>query len=233
MKKGKKGNKRKTILNILIVLFALVFVVCGIKLAIEYYHLNKEDNSFKQLQEEVDPFEKNSDMVAWLSVKGTYIDYPVMLTPDDPEFYLHADFDKNYSYSGTPFMDYRCTLDSDNMVIYGHNMLNGTMFSTLSNFEEKSFFDEHHIIRLETRKGVRKYTVLAAFKTDVEAAEPIYDFVQAYDAGEYNQFVQMVKEASLYDTGEDAAYGDQLITLSTCAYHVENGRFIVVGKRIK
>lgn len=222
---------KKKVLNVLIILFALAFIICGVKLAMEYVHVAKEDKAFEQVEKD-NPFKKNKDMIAWLEVDGTDIDYPVMHTPDDPEFYLHADFNREYSYSGTPFMDYRCDLDSDNMIIYGHNMLNRTMFSTLSYFEDESFCDEHHIIDFETRDGMRTFEVMAAFKTDVEDAMSIYEFTQAMDEGDFNDFVSLVKERSIYDTGVDARYGDQLITLSTCAYHVENGRFIVVGKRI-
>lgn len=184
-------------------------------------------------------YQDNPDTVGWLKIDGTKIDYPIMHTPADPEKYLHMDFDGNYNFGGLPFIDYQCSLEpeSDNLLIYGHNMNNGTMFRDLMRYQEVSFWKDHPVIQFSTLYERRQYEILAAFYDRVyftyEDCFKFYQFIDAADQAEFDSAIANFKEKSLYDTGVTAVYGDSLITLVTCAYHVDNGRFVVVAREVQ
>lgn len=179
---------------------------------------------------------QNPDMVGWISIAGTKIDYPIMHTPDDPEKYLHKDFQGNFSVGGLPFLDAACTLDSDNLLIYGHNMHNGTMFRNLLSYDQKNFWQEHPVISVSTLYEEKTYEILAALYDRVylksDTCFKFYQFIDAADQDSFDNAVSYFKEHALYDTGVTAHYGDRLVTLVTCAYHVDNGRFLVVAREI-
>lgn len=180
--------------------------------------------------------EENSDLFGWLTIAGTKIDYPVMYTPEEPEKYLHLNFEEVYSLGGLPFIDAGCSVnpESDNLLIYGHNMQVGTMFHSLLNYEMKNYWESHPIISLKTLYEEREYEVVAAFYDRVyytyEDCFKFYQFIDAENQQDFDEAIAIFKEKSLYDTGISASYGDHLITLITCAYHVDNGRFVVVAR---
>lgn len=182
-------------------------------------------------------YEQNTDMAGWIRVDGTGIDYPVMYTADD--FYLSHGFDKAESRSGVPFIDQRCAIVpfGTNTIIYGHHMKNGTMFAGLERYEDEDFFEKHPTVRFDTLYEQREYEIIAVFKSKVYRKSDMvfkhYNFLNAEDAAAYNEHIANIKALSLYDTGVTAAYGDELITLVTCAYHTENGQFVVVAKMIR
>ena len=178
-------------------------------------------------------YKQNPEMVGWIQIEGTIIDYPVMHTPDDPEKYLQKDFWGEYSQSGVPFIDYRCTEDSDNLLIYGHNMSDDTMFHTLVEYRLKSYWLEHPVIRFDSLYEEREYEIMAAFYDRIyyehETNFRFYNFIDAKNEADYNKAVKKFKEKSMYDTGVTPEYGQQLISLVTCTYREENGRFVVVA----
>lgn len=178
---------------------------------------------------------RNSDVVGWIKIPETKIDFPVMHTPDEPVKYLHKDFDGNYSYNGIPFMDANCDIDSDQILVHGHNMNNGQMFYELLNYAEKDFWKEHPVIQFDTLYEKREYEIIAAFYDRVHYQyEDVFRYYYFADGTqeEFEEAVNYYKENSCYDTGLTASYGDQLIALSTCSYHTEDGRFVVVGRLI-
>lgn len=180
-------------------------------------------------------YSENEDVAGWLSVEGTRIDYPVMQCEDD-EFYLHHDFDGQESKYGSLYVRERADLDAGtNFVIYGHNMKDGSMFGDLDLYEQERFYLEHPLISFDTLYEERTYEIVAAFPSQVydEDAEEFkyYQFYEAETEEEFNEFYENIKALSLYDTGVTAAYGDTFLTLSTCAYHVDDGRFVVVGRK--
>ena len=140
------------------------------------------------------------------------------------------------STAGTPFMDAKCEIDSDNYIIYGHNMKNGTMFREILQYANKSYWQEHPMIRFDTLYEQGEYEVLSAFYDRVYYADEncfkFYRFIKAADKADYDNAIQNYKEKSLYDTGVTAEYGDKLITLVTCSYHEEHGRFVVVARQM-
>lgn len=183
-------------------------------------------------------YKKNSDFIGWLSIEGTKVDYPVMYTPKNEEFYLRNDFKKKWSIEGTPFAAGGCDplKPSDNVIIYGHNMNTGTLFGELTNYADRSFYEKHKYIEFDTIKEDAKYEVIAAFKTEInfsnKNAFKYYKFFDAADKNEFNDYVKRAKEACAYDIETTAKYGDKLLTLSTCSYHKDQGRYVVVAKRI-
>ena len=180
-------------------------------------------------------YEQNSDFVGWISIDGTNIDYPVMQTINEPNYYLKRSFEKQYSDYGVPYVQENCDLAlSDNCVIYGHHMNNGTMFADLCKYESEDFYQEHKVLRFDTLSGFGEYEIMAVFKTVAysEQGFQYYHFVDAASAADFDAYIAKCKELALYDTGITAEYGDRLITLSTCEYSRQNGRMVVVAKKI-
>ena len=178
---------------------------------------------------------QNEDMAGWISIDGTTINYPVMQTKNNPNFYLKHNFEKEYSDYGVPYVQENCALGiSDNCVLYGHHMKNGAMFSDLCKYASEDFYREHKTIRFDTLSGFGEYEIIAVFKTAAysEQGFKYYHFTRADSAGDFNAYVSKCKELSFYDTGVSAEYGDKLITLSTCEYSRNNSRLVVVAKRI-
>lgn len=247
---------------ILILVCAIVF--CGSAAHLLLYAKDKMDaeKDFKQIREAArdlsDLYAQNHDLIGWIQIKDTKIDYPVMQTPDDPEFYLHADFKKEYSASGTPFMDAMSAVKPREMVIegenyqlettwnwliYGHNMKFGTMFHDLQEYDAQEFWEEHPTFTFDvydpetgkTDNGV--YEIFAASRSQIRAEDSdafkYYQYAGYSDEETFNEYIAGVKSESSYDTGITPQYGDQLVTLSTCAYHTNEGRMYIVGRRVE
>ncbi len=178
----------------------------------------------------------NPDIVGWMTVPGTNIDYPVMQTPDSPDYYLKRNFDGQKNSHGCLYAREVCDVEapSDNITIYGHRMKDGTMFAHLDKYTDPEFYKAHPYIYFDTLQGLHTYEVLAVFLTTASVGEGFayHRFVDAPDAAAFDDFVAQCKELALYDTGVTAQYGDKLITLSTCEYSQTNGRLAVVAKRI-
>ncbi len=182
-------------------------------------------------------YEANNDMAGWLTVEGTNIDYPVMQC-SDIEYYLRHDFYGDESRHGCPFVTGKADLEEGtNFIIYAHNMKDDTMFGTLDRYLEEDFYREHPTISFDTLYEERMYEIVAAFRSQVyyqdEDVFKYYQFYQADTQEEFENFYRNIKNLSLYDTGVEAEYGDVFLTLSTCSYHVEDGRFVVVAKRVQ
>lgn len=179
-------------------------------------------------------FEQNPDMIGWIAIDGTTINYPVMQSPDRPDFYLKHGFDRQYSDYGVPYVSESCSLDpqSDNITIFGHHMKSGKMFGALEDYKSEAFYREHPLIRFDTRAGFGVYEILAVFKVN-PADFPYHEFVNATDEAAFSAYTERCKALSFYDTGVTAAYGDKLITLSTCEYTRQGNRLVVVAKRLE
>ncbi len=181
----------------------------------------------------------NPDMVGWIKIDGTPIDYPVMYTPEDGDFYLHHDFEGKTSRSGVPFIDGRCSVGQPgaNIIIYGHNMKNGSMFGTLDSYKDEAWFQAHPIIQYDTLDEQGEYEIVAVFLSQVynksDDEFKFYNFFGTGTKSEFDHFYNNIKALSLYDTGLEAQFGDNLITLSTCDYHVDDGRLVIVARQIK
>ncbi|NCC01275.1 MAG: class B sortase [Clostridia bacterium] len=191
-----------------------------------------EDESFLLDYQEL--YLQNNDMVGWIKVEDTQINYPVVQSKEEPNFYLKHKFDKTYSVYGCPYVQENCDTEkpSDNLIIYGHHMNDGSMFAGLMKYGDKGFYENHKTITFDSLTQHREYEVVAAFRTVAYSNEGFkyHQFVDAENEKEYTDYIEQCKELSIYDTGISAAYGDKLITLSTCEYSRNNGRFVVVAK---
>lgn len=179
--------------------------------------------------------ERNPDCVAWVTIEGTVIDYPVMYRPGQKNYYLHRDFNGKHVSAGALFIAENCDPDSsDNVIIYGHHMNSGKMFAALNKYKKQSFYEEHRRIVYETLHGSETYEVMFAFTTPVYTGHDFeyYAFSKASSAEEFDAFISACRERALYDTGVTARYGDKLLTLSTCEYSQKNGRMVVVARKI-
>ncbi|MCD8054960.1 MAG: class B sortase [Lachnospiraceae bacterium] len=182
-------------------------------------------------------YEQNTDLVGWITIADTNINYPVVQSVDNPNFYLKHAFDGSYSDYGCPYVQENCDIYySDNIIIYGHHMKNGSMFCDLEMFKSESFWQAHPTIFFSTLTEKAEYEIVAVFKTVVytnsEDAFRYYTFVNAESAEDFDSFINRCKALALYDTGVTAEYGDKLITLSTCEYSQTNGRLVLVAKKI-
>lgn len=179
-------------------------------------------------------WEENHDFTGWLFIDDTRIDYPVMHTPDDPEYYLHRAFDRSDAVSGSLFMDASYSADGNSILIHGHHMKDGSMFGSLTNYKSYDFAMEHPIIHFDTLTEERNYEVLAAFywnpSYDSETNGFLYyEYPDLSSHEVFDEYINQVKSRALYDTGISVSYEDNILTLSTCSYHSSNGRFVVIA----
>ena len=149
-------------------------------------------------------------------------------------------YKKEKSKNGSIFLnkDYDWNIESNNLLIYGHNINNGTMFQELLKYENESFYKEHPKIRFTTENEDSIYDIISAFKSKVYYKSKknvfrYYYFINPKSEEEYMEYIENAKKASLYNIEETATYGDRLITLSTCSYYVQDGRFAVVARKEK
>ena len=197
-----------------------------------------EEPELVMLPEYAELYAQNSDLVGWICIEDTKINYPVMQSLDEPNFYLKHGFDKGYTDYGCPYVGENCDVSkpSDNLIIYGHHMKNGSMFSDLEKFKKKDFWEEHKTFSFNTLYEKQTYEVIAVFKTVVYTGSAnefkYFQFSDAQTPEQFDEYIAKCKEKALYDTGVSAEYGDKLITLSTCEYSNTNGRLVLVAKRI-
>ena len=196
-------------------------------------------------------YDINPDLIGWLTIDGTVIDYPVMQTMEDECYYLGLDFygepnqngclildTDSASGTGTKACAYKNgTAPSTNLIIHGHTMKSGEMFGNLKLYADEEYGREHNIICYDSLYEEREYELIAVFYSQVyyesDNVFKYYKFFQADTQEEFDDWYENIKEMSLYDTGVTAQFGDEFLTLSCCSYHVEDGRFVVVGKRMK
>lgn len=258
-----KAKRRRSSIGytVAMIFFGAVFLVSAGLLVKRFLDDRKTENEFASLQamidttattdtqdptgESVNPNgakfaalrDKNSDFIGWISIDGTNLDFPVMYAPTNKDFYLRHDFNKEYSIYGVPYLDEKTTLganaESDNLIIYGHNMKTGTIFGCLTGYKKADYYQQHPYIEFDTVYGDAQYEVFAAFAIDVvNDTSFVYNQYIDMDEESYNAYVEEVCRRSDVDTGIRPAYGEQLLTLSTCEYSTDNGRFVVVARRV-
>ena len=184
----------------------------------------------KSLQQE------NSDVVGFLEIENTNISYPVV-QGNDNEYYMTHNYKKEKSKNGAIFLDkdYDWNIPSNNYLIYGHNLNNGTMFQELLKYANESYYKEHPTISFTTADEEGVYDIISIFRSKVyytsDNVFKYYFFINPKTKEEYNDYIKNIKEISLYNIEQTSDYGTQLITLSTCSYHVKDGRFVIVGAK--
>lgn len=196
----------------------------------------KTGQTITVLQDYKDLYLQNTDMVGWIQIPGTNIDYPVMQTPDSPNFYLKRNFEKQNSGHGSLYLQEDCdvTNPSSNLIIYGHRMKDRTMFAQLDKYGKKDFWQQNPYIYFDTLTEMRAYKVAFVFITTATEGQgfPYHEYASLDNEEDFKDFVRISKAYTLYYTDVEVNYGDELITLSTCEYTRINGRLVVVAKRV-
>lgn len=256
--KYEENRRGKWIWKAFVLLFGAVFVVSLAGAGRTILVLRQEKNAFSDLSqlveektvtetaeetkepplEEENPYQElaalNPDFAGWLKIEGMKVDYPVMHTPEDMQYYIRRDFYGNPSVSGTPFIGDYCDKNSQSIIIYAHNMKNGTMFGDLNRYQKQSWWREHPVVEFNTAEENREYEIFAAFYTELPTSPDTgfayYSYVGDLSEERFYEFTDQVSQRACYDTGIIPEYGDRLLILSTCSYHTENGRFVVAAR---
>lgn len=182
-------------------------------------------------------YQKNKKLVGWIKIDGCDIDYPVMQTSNN-EYYLDHNYNQEYDKNGSIFIDMNCTpaFPNDNMILYGHHMKSGKMFGNLNRYAKEDFYLKNKTFTFDTIYETGTYQVMYVFRSHIFSEEEIvfkyYQFIDASGEDEFYSNMEEMEKMSLYDTGVVAYYGDKLITLSTCDSSEEDGRFVVVAKKV-
>lgn len=242
-----KKMKAKRIRVIVLLAFFIVTVIVGFKISGYLNDCYEEDKKFAFVENEVTSdalssesqkvhslehlHSMNTDSFGWISIPDTALNYPVMYTPDLPDKYAALNFFMDDSNSGTPYMDSRCNTESDNFIIYGKNVLDGSQFGSLKKYLDEEYLNAHPLIIFETPNGVRKYTVFAVVKTD--SSDEWFDFVSAEDFDEYDSYaMNMCAKANVKH--DKSPYSKQhLLTLSTSDGVSSEKRILVIAKEEK
>lgn len=180
-------------------------------------------------------YQMNNDLVGWISVPDTLINYPVLQTGKNTrDYYLRRDFYKKYNRHGCIYASEDCNVfsPSDNVTLYGHCMKDGTMFAPLNGYKEYEYWYNNQYFTFDTLYEHHKYRIFAVFKTPASGGFKYHMFVNANTEEEFNAFISTIKELQFYNTGVEVEYGDKIVCLSTCEYTLGDGRYVVVGKRI-
>lgn len=173
--------------------------------------------------------EKNGEVIGWIRIEGTPVDYPVVQTQDDT-YYLTHDIEKKESVQGAIFLDYRCdsvSLEGIN-IIYGHHMKDGSMFASLVQYKDESFFESHPIIEFATLKKTYKWEIFAVLITDTH-----YNYLQTefINGNRYLDFIKTMQGKSIFKTDISLSKSDDVLILSTCTYEYKDARFVVAARR--
>lgn len=247
-KPRRRCNVMKKIMKIIIAMLLIsLMLISSYNIFKELSRNRKQEKVFEEITEIVEQnndddeknlkqlYEINNDFVGWLEIEDTTINYPVMQTKSNPNYYLKRDFYKKYSSYGTPYIAEQCNIDeSDNIIIYGHHMKNRAMFGALEDYKNKDFYNEHQIIIFETLENRKEYKIFAIFKTVAYSNKGFkyYDYTDLKNIEDYNNFIKKCKELSIFETNEKPEEKSKLLTLSTCEYSNTNGRLVVVAYEI-
>lgn len=252
-----KAERSVLLSQIAVAIFAILAVVASVVLYTDYTRETEAAKEFQSLRsgvvslppaETVTPpqtpaelyaplVEQNPDFAAWISIPGTTVDYPVMQTPQNPDYYLTHGFDKKYSPYGVPYASASSDLSptGQNVVIYGHHTKNQGMFGALVAYMDPVYYQEHPQIQFHTLQEFGTYDIAAVFQTTADAANPdAFNYTNATsfaDEAAFAAFWEDVTARMLYPTGQGVQYGDRLLLLSTCEYSQADGRLVVVAKR--
>ncbi|MGN0290244.1 MAG: class B sortase [Lachnospiraceae bacterium] len=207
----------------------------GGKVKINY--TNEEEKELVILEQYKKLYSQNKSLIGWLKIDDTNIDYPVMQTVNN-EYYLDHNYTQEYDKNGSIFLDKDCdiTNPSTNMIIYGHHMKSGKMFGKLDLYSSRKYYEDHKYIQFDTIYEQGIYEIMYVFRSRIYNEDEIvfkyYQFFEAATPEEFDATMREMANISLYDTGVTATYGDKLITLSTCDHAEEDGRFVVVAKKV-
>ncbi len=247
------GKKRWTY-RILAIVFACVFIFSGVNLVIALENYRKASSLYTETQEvfvekpesedsnedtekEQAPIsvdfpglvKRNKDVVGWIYCPDTVIHYPVVQGVDNKQ-YLHTGLDGNSLTSGTTFVDYRnqAVGQDVNYIVYGHNMINKTMFGSLVNYKKQAYYDKHPVMYYLT--PTTDYRIELVAGCVVKTKEMIYQTQP--DTTVFYDYLAKLQKKSTFRSGLTITPEDRIVTLSTCSYEFDNARYVVIGKLI-
>ena len=255
--KGKRVKENNKILKCIFIICLIIFI-CGVSyLSYYFYNKNKDKNKIEEINNEITESnealtelstaniekvkeykEINNDVIGWIKIEDTKIDFP-LLQNENNNYYLTHDYKNESNKYGSIFLKHECDINdtNSNLLIYGHNMKDEEMFNCLLNYQNKDYYEQHKTIKITTENEEREYEIVSVFKSRIfyKNEKNVFRFYYTFgfkNENEYNNYIENVKGIQLYDTGITANYGEQLVTLITCEYSQQNGRMVVVGKRI-
>lgn len=253
-KKQHKKTSNQKLKKIIIIILSVVLVISIVSVIVLKIFEHKDIGKQQEISQVLDTIEKerqitermeqvkelkkeNEDVIGWLEIKDTNVNYPVCQGTDN-EFYLTHNYKKEKITGGSLFLDksYDFSVPSSNLLIYGHRNKKGIMFEDLLKYKDEEFYKEHPTIRFTTTEDDFDYEIISVFYSKVYYQDEknvfrYYYFINAENEEEYKEYVNNAKKASIYDTGKTAEYCDQLLTLSTCEYSQQNGRFVIVARK--
>ncbi len=261
MRKEKTTSKKNKKIKIILVILLSICFICAISYLVIYFiNSNKNKSLYDDLQQDIITDEttnelaqvnnqfvdkvkelqqENTDIKGWVRIDDTKINYPLLQTTNN-DYYLTHNYKKEKSSYGSIFINSNCDIKNENanVIIYGHDMQDGQMFKDLLKYKDKKFYEQHPIIRIATEEIEQEYEIIVAFKSKIfyQDEKNVFRFYSYFDfknEKQYNEYINNCKKIQLYDTGKTANYGEQLITLVTCEYSQENGRMVVVAKKVK
>lgn len=222
----------KKFINVVLILAIIFSLYKVITKAVDY---KESKNTYEKIQEvknnsnnfSEELIKINEDYKMWIEIPNTNIDYPVVQGKDN-DFYLKHDFNKKKSSSGAIFMDYKNNIDKDkNIIIYGHNMKNKSMFQNLMKFKDKEFWKENNKIILTIDGKRYEYEIFSSYISD---SEDINLKINFKNDDEYLKYIGDIKKKSIFHREIDIKSNDRIITLSTCSYEKDDARMIIHGK---
>ena len=257
MRKAKREKKIKKVKMIGITILAVLFLISATYLVLHFYNSNKNKKLYEDLDLDIDVVmeeitkvdskfvakvkelqQENSDVVGWIRIENTNINYP-LLQGTDNDYYLTHNYKKEYSSYGSIYLKTQSDIKdvNSNVHIYGHSFKDKQMFGTLKEYKSKEFYKEHPIIYIATEEDEAEYQIIYVFKSRIFYKDEtnVFRYYQCYNFNneeEYNYYIENCKAVQLYDTGITAKYGEQLITLSTCDSSQDDTRIVVVAKKI-
>ncbi|BED92249.1 MAG: class B sortase [Candidatus Improbicoccus pseudotrichonymphae] len=246
----KKINFRKifVLFNIIFLIFSVLFCI-KIYIVDDYLHdislkdarkIIYDQNETTNVSEKLKSLtEQNSDIVGWISIKGTPVDYPVLQSSfEDPVFYLNHDSNKKKNANGSVFMNASRKFSKSirNVVLHAHNLKSGRMFGSILKYSSIKFYKSAPIISFDTIYGPEEYKIFAIFKTNTDEKHgKIFNYLRPVFNGDedFLEFLYNIKIRSLLNIPVDLNAKDKLIILSTCSYEMPNFRTVVVARKIR
>ena len=254
----KKSKHTKQTRHYIQIMFMVIFIISICSIIYYFYNANKDKNKYQEVlnninidKEQVteqrtermlqveELTKENQDIVGWIEIEGTNINYPVVQGTDNQYYMKHA-YNKENSKDGSIFLDksYDWNIPSSNLLLYGHNNKNGTMFQNLLKYKDESSYKEHPNIRFTTINDDCQYEIISAFLSKVYYQDEqnvfrYYYFINAESEEEYNDYIEESKRASLYDIGKTAVFKNNDKIILVLENHTEDGRFVVVAKKVK
>ena len=252
---------QKTIKKILYFIFVMIFIISIIYIINYFINIRKTKSNIEEIRKimsdenisienndnekeinyKIEQLKKvqeqNEEIIAWVEIEGTEINYPVLQTNNN-DYYLTRNYKKEYDRNGSIFLDYRYdfTKPSDNFLIYGHNNNNGLMFDNLLEYENKTYYEKHPIINLTTAEEDAKYKIIAVLKSEayknLQNEFLYYNYIDFESDNEYYNYINNCKNNSLYEISENVDSRTKLLTLSTCEYSKKNGRLGIVAIKL-